>query len=93
MVLYFQLLSWSGMGGDHISGYTRDFVLILHNHICVCDVIIFVLFDVHKYTRLFYVYIFMLYCIHNNYYWYAITSTSIHNMLVCIFVCFVILFL
>ena len=66
MVLYFQFLSWSGMGGDHISGYTRDFVLILHNHICVCDVIIFVLFDVHKYTRLFYVYIFMLYCIHIN---------------------------
>ncbi len=50
VVLYFQFLSWSGMGGDHISGYTRDFVLILHNHICVCDVIIFVLFDVHKYT-------------------------------------------
>jgi hypothetical protein len=48
MVLYFLFLSWSGMGD--ISGHTRDFVLILHNHICVCDVIIFVLFDVHKYT-------------------------------------------
>jgi hypothetical protein len=60
MVLYFLFLSWSGMGGGHISGHTRDFVLILHNHICVCDVIIFVLFDVHKYTCILSVYIYVV---------------------------------